>query len=131
MQKTKYKPLNGYTKQTIIETLLANVPLEGSTKEGACGAAECLYRNEANTGACAVGAFIPDDVYHAGMEGTGVLTLLPVYAYISKTMPLSVEGLDKLQRQHDQAVTGYLGEPLVEVINWVINNVKGESSYDK
>jgi hypothetical protein len=74
---------------------------------------------------CAIGCFIPDDIYHPEMENQGLYTLLNKWSGLSFYMPLYADGLDGLQRVHDglaisQSTLGL--DPRPVCINWIREN---------
>lgn len=67
----------------------------------------CEYRGNGNS-RCAVGIFIPDDVYTANMEGTDVLRLLEDYGEaLPSWMSDNLDLLRDLQSAHDSMSNWY------------------------
>jgi hypothetical protein len=113
-----YKPINGWTKESIVKRLWwRNTGKKSGSIDRKAGF-QCRYRGD-NGNACAVGCFIPDDLYHPSMEGLSVVFLLKDFP-LAKSMPLQIEALDRLQHEHDSAV----GDPREAMIDWVNKNVE-------
>lgn len=112
----KYKPLNGYTKQKIIDTIMERNKGERARRGDACS-----YKTpEGNH--CAVGCFMPDE--HPGMElRANVERLIEEYPDLEGTLPLGIEALHELQLIHDIDSQGK--DPRPALIKWVEENVEG------
>jgi hypothetical protein len=114
-----YQPINGFTKETIIETL--EKEFKGVSLDEDKG--KCMYRGE-NGAKCAVGCFIPDEGYDKNMENKIASKLLGQYTKLMEFMPLEPEGLDAMQSAHDK-LDAYTrpADALNAMINWVKENV--------
>lgn len=95
---TKFAPINGWTKRSIKEHITAR--FKGKSLALLRPPTDCAYRGEAGR-ACAVGVFIPDDLYTPEMEGTAVEGIFLKWPNIIQAMPLPLRGLIRLQRFHD------------------------------
>lgn len=117
-----FAPINGWTKQGIIDHIQSNW---NGVSVGRLG---CRYRLQ--TGAkCAVGLFIPDNLYSSSMEGYSVSTISKEHS-IAAAMPLPEEALRSMQAVHDVTAGQYRRCEVVEddvkhaVLTWVNKNVK-------
>lgn len=117
-----YTPCNGWTKATILRAIR-----EGMQDRPSWDAEmkRCVYR--APDGArCAVGVFIPDDLYAASCERMGAGVLLATFPGLVDSMPLSEGALLRLQHIHD--TTALYVDPRPELIKWIKNNVAEDSA---
>lgn len=130
-----FKAINGYTKARILE-VIQNTFQGKSMKVMSNGSPSCAYRGE-NGSKCAVGLFIPDEVYRDAMDeldpkwnGTDVETSLQRFPELGQHMPLEVEALQKLQSIHDgeklQYETDLRPTETIknELLQWVETNVE-------
>lgn len=119
----KFKPINGWTKQKILEVLNAR---EFDTPS-MCDY-DCVYRSEGGN-RCAAGLFIPDSLYSAGMEGNLINALMDANPSLAKAMPLGALGMREFQFSHD---TNEFGNSRDEgdttckrdMIRWIEENVE-------
>ena len=91
-----YKAINGFTKSNILETIESKFSKVSIDSRGLC-----QYRGE-NNAKCAVGIFIPDEVYCSTMENKGIGGLLWHNNLLISLMPLETEALIELQEKHDK-----------------------------
>ncbi len=110
-----YKTINGYTKQSMIEAIYkGNNGKKASTESG------CSYKT-LDGNKCAAGCFIPDDS-KANTSGGYIDAVLRMYPELKKCMPLDLDGMIKLQEEHDNSV---IGMDIHEVLtNWINENVE-------
>lgn len=119
---TLYMTINGWTKERMAATILANSYDERSTSEDS---GECVYLNE-NGNRCAVGCFFTDEMaadWDAGFEGAPVSGLRKHLAGFHEAMPLDDDGMRSLQGVHDGhggaglhgALMGWIDENVVDV----------------
>jgi hypothetical protein len=85
----------GWTKETIIETLRDRLPQDGTACLDPNG--DCVLQN-IDGYACAVGAFIPDNLYCPTLEQATMHELMEL---MPDGAPLNWEGMIKLQNTHD------------------------------
>lgn len=111
----KYKTINGWTKELIINAIKL-----GNNGTSFSVSGMCVYRNKDNN-KCGVGVFIPDDLYHKRCEFIGVDSLLTTYPGLNDFMPLNLDGLRLLQSKHDNFSTNNVHEVLT---NWINENVE-------
>lgn len=112
----KYQTQNGWDR----EMMLAWVEMHFN---GRSASGKCLYRGPRET-KCAVGMFIPDELYDlkmdaAGCGGSRANQIIPLFK-LEDQMPLSTDGMQDFQRVHD------LGDEdgvLDDMIKWIENNV--------
>lgn len=110
------KCVNGWTKKSMIEHIKKEFKGKSLRNPGKSDKF-CAYRGNNNT-KCAVGMFIPDDVYTVEMEGKNITTLdVGIYKY----MPLDIEEMLMLQRKHDNS---YEDKTLIDMLNWIEKNVE-------
>lgn len=113
-----YSPINGWTKAEIVAQIKAAVPRNGCAQPGTTN---CAYRN-ARGKACAVGAFVPDDVYHPDMDYNTPLVshVLETFPGLLSYMPLPTDALSRMQHLHDLHVQlregGSVVKKLVELV---------------
>lgn len=120
----KYKCINGYTK----ETMIAKIKEKNNGRPAKTITGKCVYREGSN--ACAIGCFIPDELYNPQMDiscdyfiydykitgEVGVNALLKAYPDLKNYIPLSLEGLLKMQGVHDCSIDD-THENLIDFIN--------------
>ena len=112
----KYKALNGWTKAKMIKHIKRN--FKGKSMDHTDK--NCLYRAEDGR-KCAVGMFIPDELYTVEMEGLSSSAVLREHPELVKFLPLQQNALDALQSVHDES---YLDETLKLMMDWIKENVK-------
>lgn len=117
-----YQPINGWTKTRIIDHIKTN--FKGQAKNGTI----CQYKTEDGK-KCAVGLFIPDEVYHIDMESRAVINLMEYNPKLINFMPLPVNALGLLQNVHDAYLNSESGDlrpesqVLPDILAWVEKNV--------
>src|ERR1700677_2647336 len=103
-----FKPINGFTKESIKAHIEKNFVCKSLTESGT----SCAYRG-AKGAKCAVGMFIPDEMYDPMMDrasgGYNVSHVLAEWPELKRVMPLSVEAMGRLQMIHDTG--GGFGNP--------------------
>lgn len=127
----RFKCINGFTKQKMIDTINEKMLDHGSWNpgvhpDGVSGPGFCAYRSP-NGNKCAVGVFIPDDLYVPEMEGRGVrhISFTDFYPGIEKCMPLELDGLYEMQQRHDVSATQTPTlDPRPALIEWINANVE-------
>lgn len=90
------KPINGWTKQGIIDHILANYKGRSTNSNGTC-----LYRGD-NGRRCAVGVFIPDDDYTLEMECKSAAEIWREFYPLRQILPFEASDLMILQQCHDE-----------------------------
>jgi len=92
-----YKTINGWTKAKMIE----QIKLRNNSTKSMEESGFCMYRGP-NNNACAVGCFIPDELYVPRMEkGYPARSLVREFINIRDSMPLDPYGLAAMQNIHD------------------------------
>lgn len=90
---------SGWTRERFMAQIRARNNGSASVSENG---SSCAYRG-ADGNACAIGCFIPDDVYSKSYEGKGVLKLLQRHPEIWEFMPSDdINFLSRLQTVHDR-----------------------------
>jgi hypothetical protein len=115
----QFNPRGGWTRRRIREVL--HQAFGNDARKCADTMDNCMlrlrpgWRSAETASACAVGAFIPDDVYMEGMEA---LTCRDLYLeYPDIDWPLGVMGMAFLQGEHDCAPND---EPVLPyLLRWV------------
>lgn len=118
----KYRLKDGFTKDQVMAQIKAKN--HGYAAMLYHGSATCAYRGEDNN-CCLVGAFIPDDVYTTNMEDKDAIDVINEFN-LDQYMPLSAEGMQKLQRYHDNELnTDTIDKSLFynKVKEWLDENV--------
>lgn len=109
-----YKPINGYTKNTIIEMLSKRTGKGKAVDKWG----ECQYLAP-DGNKCAVGVFLPEG--HEGQRIRGdIYTLIHIYPDVEQHMPLEKGAMQMLQATHDTATREDVTSLLV---SWVKHNV--------
>jgi len=113
-----YKPINGFTKQSILDVIAAR-PFEERSVYASGG---CAYiAPDGNR--CAVGLFLPDKYEDSvGSSVLGVRALLDKFEYLKQKMPLPTDALAALQLTHDS--TSKQGNAKQRMLDWVKANVE-------
>lgn len=120
MQDT-FKPINGYTKASILSTIQRLFTVKSVTETGAC-----RYRGPEGS-RCAVGVFIPDELYSRTMDTdnyTDVDNILKNYPELQSSMPLELDALKILQSIHD----GRSKNIKQDLLNWVTKYVQDDAA---
>lgn len=115
----RYEPINGWTKQGIIDRI--NVRNNGKQSLLDNREESCAYRG-AGGNCCAVGCFIPDELYDPKMEGDRVFSILRTFPALEGCMPLPPMAMSKLQEIHDLDF-GTQDDPRIALVDWVNRNV--------
>lgn len=82
-----------YTKQETFDMVLEHLAKQGGPAVNEKGLRSCLYRG-ANGTKCAIGALIPDELYHQNVEGQSVRMLLDRDSAIGKYFNETFSGLE-------------------------------------
>lgn len=103
-----HKTINGWTKAKMIEKIRSRPFVEAASDGN-----RCMYRSP-DGNKCAVGVFIPDEMYSGEMDNTAIgdVTITGVlrrFPDLSDVLPLRGAGLICMQNVHD-ACTGPLSE---------------------
>ena len=116
-----YQPINGWTKQKILDVIRAR-PFEDRAMDND---GNCVYLAP-DGNKCAVGLFIPDG--HDGLTYKGsIYELLKACPDLYTYMPLNVGGMDTLQLTHDGDNEVYEGSRFTckaAMIDWVEKHVE-------
>lgn len=112
MYSNMFKTINGWTKAEMIE-VIKNRPNYICSNES-----NCLYRDNRG-GACAIGAFIPDDLYDPCIERKGAIGIAETYEGLH--FPLKPAVLATFQSVHDKALGGDINAILIK---WIEDNVE-------
>lgn len=115
---TKYAPINGYTKASIVERIQRDFKGKAMT-----ALLSCTYLNGAGQ-KCAVGLFIPAK-HPAAASTRPVREMLQDYQDLRKQMPLDVPGLMAFQRVHDCDLDreDTVAVQTARLVRWVEENV--------
>lgn len=115
-----YTAINGYTKQTMIDHINANFKGKSFFESPNDFLNQsCLYRG-LDGAKCAVGLFIPDDIYDSKMEGRSFSDILNGKPELIKKMPLTEFGMHDLQGVHDDSKPE---NTLSDIMKWIDANV--------
>lgn len=119
--------INGWTKSSMIQHIKDN--FKGKSVSDFNGDT-CLYRGPNDT-KCAVGMFIPDNLYKPEMDqssatdinggGVSYSKLVTIYPEISPFMPLEPTDMTALQAAHDSS---HSNDTLDEMIHWIDTHVE-------
>ena len=112
-----YEPINGWTRQEIIQKIDQYVP-----KDGCFDGRDCVYQlhqDDLAEARCAVGACLPDGEWLKELAAAD--ELVDQYPELEGQIPLEVEGLLHMQKVHDQAVG--LDNVKLKLIEWVCTHV--------
>lgn len=112
----KFKTKADWTK----DKMIAHVILEFQGKSIDPESHTCMYRSPENK-KCAVGMFIPNELYHSGIEGTSAHAILKD-PKLYKSMPLESFGMQTLQGIHDGSKTDE--DCLNSMVEWIEANVE-------
>ena len=121
-----YKTINGWTKkkmsQAIMERMLDHRSVGHALEHTP---AKCRYRAP-DGNRCAVGVFIPDELYTPDMD-TRLTSHIQPFPWnggpIGALMPLTIHGLLELQHVHDD-YTGPDPDPRPALLAWINENVE-------
>lgn len=116
-----FECINGWTKAKMVEHIKKEFKGKSIIEHG--DDMTCVYRG--NEGAkCAVGLFIPDELYSTTFEGKPAGMVINSLK-LEEAMPLTITGMVILQRVHDKSQPK---TTLSAILNWIENNVKGETN---
>ena len=124
----QYRCINGWTKKKMLEHVTNNFIYKSVTKDG-----YCAYRGE-NGDKCAVGLFIPDNLYTEDMDNgdkfqnTDVLHILERYPELNNYLPLESEALMDFQKIHDKS---FSSSTKLELLDWIETKVQDDSFFGK
>ncbi len=95
-----FATINGWTVDRMIERVRAR---NDGTRAMTPGSGVCLYRVGGHPGgnACALGCFIPDELYTDDLEGNGPTELVGFLPELAGLLPLGADGLELMQEAHD------------------------------
>jgi hypothetical protein len=119
----KYKIINGWTKQSMIEAIKKYTPTEGKAVHPS---GVCVYL-DADGKSCAVGAFLRTflPVEHEAFTVYGSVanpdTHEPLFPEFMSRMPLDLDGLQRIQREHDEH-TGRHRTTQEHLVSWIQEN---------
>ncbi len=102
----KFKLRDGWTKQKVMEQFKQ---MNNGTK--AMRNSDCAYRTDEGN-ACAVGAFIPEELYNVRWDNDPILadSLIKEVPELDKFMPLNKTGMRRMQKYHDHCESEYFAE---------------------
>lgn len=111
-----YNLINGWTKQE----LMSKIKLEFKGKSLAHETPRtCLYRGPEGK-KCAVGLFIPDELYSQAFENRSYFSLTNKNPELRKFMPMDEESMNALQFVHD---TSKIETTKEKILKWIDTNV--------
>jgi hypothetical protein len=111
-----YKTINGWTKQKMIDHINCNFTIQSMDQRGDT----CMYRGVSGA-KCAIGLFIPDELYNVSMERQYLPFLIKLEPKLSFAMPLEQEAMSLLQNVHDRSSTN---DVLLLMIEWIKDHVE-------
>ena len=118
----KYKIINGWTKESMIEAIKKYTPTEGKAVDSE---GTCLYLD--NRGySCAVGAFLRTflPVEHEALQRDGSVvnpyTGEPLFPEFMDRMPLDLDGLRRIQCEHDNTY-----HPAISIQEHLVSWIEG------
>lgn len=114
-----FETINGFTKARIVDMIINGN--KGYPSNAGRTDPNCNYRGVGDN-KCAVGCFIPDNLYNANMEGYGIGNLLIKFPDLNRVMPLPFRALEQLQATHDK-YSGTELDPRPDLINWIDKNI--------
>jgi hypothetical protein len=112
-----YKTINGWTKEKMIEQIIKK---NNGTQSFDIEDDYCMYRSNGN--ACAVGCFIPDELYSKDMEGKTCGAIFFRYPTLGSKMPLKGTVMRELQDEHDYCLRDENVRD--RMISWINKNVQ-------
>lgn len=113
-----YELQNGWTKKQMKKAIL-----QGNMNTKSLAYGYCAY-NAPDGNRCAVGCFIPDDIYFKDMEGQNIELLAHSYPGINSYLPIDAEGLCWLQLTHDNFVQYGTNTMHSVLLKWIEDNVQ-------
>ena len=87
--------MHEHTAQEVFDVCALHLLTQNKRSGDTHGTGNCMYRNPFGL-KCAIGILIPDELYHASMEGNGINTLAAEYGITDH-----VDILRDLQSLHD------------------------------
>lgn len=107
-----FKTTNGWTKERMIKRIWEFPDRKCVEDENS------LYRNTEGN-ACAVGRFIPEEIYNVMFEDKNILQ---IWDKVHNFMPLDIDGMDIFQMEHDyyDKING-INDILTK---WILENVE-------
>lgn len=123
---SKLKCINGFTKKKMIAVIKRE--FKGKSFIDRSNGITCAYRGEDGT-KCAVGMFIPDNLYHSAMDsdeaGTTIQHIVNLSPKLKQVLPLNIKALEEFQTIHDQLENAFSNdEQKQELIDWIERRVK-------
>lgn len=115
-----FETTNGWTKAEMLAWVMFNY--NGKSVRVYRSLHSCRYRGP-NGKKCAVGMFIPDELYNPLFEGAGACELLQDNPELCSNMPLEPMGMRVLQGIHDDSPTNG-DEVLQNMVGWIKKNVR-------
>lgn len=112
----KYQTKNGWTKSLMIQAI--NIGNNGKVSLNE-SRNNCVYR-ASDGNKCAVGCFIPDDIYHISLETRN----LPYFSGLEDFLPLEIFACILLQKTHDNCQIDMNTDPRPACIKWIEENVE-------
>ncbi len=124
-----YQTINGWTKAKMIQHIKDNFKGKSTEMITTNGTtyASCRYRTSCGK-KCAVGLFIPENMYSFNFEGHNITNLLAENSELGKVLPLPLYMMNKLQHIHDCSKPE---ETLRNIVYWIQNHVTDEPSSGK
>lgn len=120
-----YKLINGWKKGEVISCITNRLPRRGPCEHDediGC----CAYFRSGDGARCAVGAFVPKGrIQQLANYTKPVADLLEDYPEMVSVMPLELEGLEQLQKLHDNAAANSNIKNIL--INWVKKHVNHDT----
>lgn len=111
-----YKPINGYTKESMIETIEREFTGKAVNENDY---SQCFYRSPTGQ-KCAIGCFIKDEEYYAGFENKGVEFVMGEIR-----LPLIYTAAIQFQYKHDNLSNEISANAQKqELIAWIEQNVE-------
>lgn len=119
-----FKTINGWTKARMIQEIQTKM-LDHKSTNGFV----CVYRAP-DGNRCAMGVFIPDDLYDSKMECKNAHALTQrsshyeIFKPLLAVLPLGFEGMTDLQAVHDNDYIQDTEDPRPRLIKWIEENVE-------
>lgn len=112
-----YTLINGWTKESLIAHVKKNFKGRSVNSEG-----KCSYRGSKGK-KCAVGMFIPDDLYTPDMEQEPLKSIMGISGLGGK-MPFERKGMAMFQNAHDTLNLNTKKDGMRYLIQWIENNAQ-------
>lgn len=122
-----FQTMNGWTKEKMIEQIKNEMLDHVSANPNVSNRMVCAYRAD-DGNKCAIGVFIPNEVYNSSMEGRTPLS--PEFWHVlAMYMPLNAHGMWQMQQIHDHSDVLFKNamrpiDPRPLLIEWIQNNVE-------